>query len=457
MREAAGFGDAAHQRGDEGAVLRARQPLAFVLRPLGLAHHAAVGADANAGQRADAAVERLVRRLQAERHAGLLQHTVPAADAGDRVADVVVAQHLVQGVEHRYLALDQAAVGHAEHGVGAAVQAVVVVALRFLEAPLQPRVVEGRRVARLVGAEQVDRHAEVEVEIALDRRQVDHAGGAQPVRIVGSQLVHHLAGALDHARDARLADEHVVRFLGQHEARRAGQRVEAAFGERAQLVLAVAVGEVGEHEERQPVGRPLVEGAEDARVVGIPRAALEQRLGFLAAVAAEMLVQQVDHRPQVAAFLDVDLEEIPKVVLARAGQAEVALLLDRGRLGVALGDDDPAKIGAVLARHFLPRRLALVAAEVDLPARLRVVEEDAPAVVGHLHVVEVRPAAGLDADRRAQVHVEVVRAVRPHLLPPRQVVGLPVLERALQRLVLGEADVVGDLLAVIDGRHGIPG
>jgi hypothetical protein len=38
----------------------------------------------------------------------------------------------------------------------------------------------------------------------------------------------------------------------------------------------------------------------------------------------------------VAALLDVDLEEIPQVVERRRGEAEVALLLDRGRLGVAL-------------------------------------------------------------------------------------------------------------------------
>ena len=99
--------------------------------------------------------------------------------------------------------------------------------------------------------------------------------------------------------------------------------------------------------------------------------ALQQRLGFLAAVAAEVVVQQVDHRPQVAAFLDVDLEQVAQVVLRRRGQAEVALLLDRCRLGVALRDDDAAQVGAVLAGHVLPGRLALVVAEVDLAVRRR--------------------------------------------------------------------------------------
>src|SRR5205823_7850902 len=113
--------------------------------------------------------------------------------------------------------------------------------------------------------------------------------------------------------------------------------------ERAELVLAVAVGEVGEHEKREPVGRLLVERAEDARMVGIARAPLEQRFGFLAAVAAEVRLEQVDHRPEVPAFLDVHLEEVAKIVERRAGETKMALLLDRGRLGITLRDDQPPK------------------------------------------------------------------------------------------------------------------
>jgi hypothetical protein len=56
--------------------------------------------------------------------------------------------------------------------------------------------------------------------------------------------------------------------------------------------------------------------------------ALEQLLGLLAAVAAEVGVEQVDHRPQVPALLDVDLEEVAAVVHRRRGVAEQALLLD---------------------------------------------------------------------------------------------------------------------------------
>ena len=42
------------------------------------------------------------------------------------------------------------------------------------------------------------------------------------------------------------------------------------------------------------------------------------------------------------------------------------LLLHGRRLGVALRDDDAAKIRAMLARHVLPSRLADVLAEMDL-------------------------------------------------------------------------------------------
>jgi hypothetical protein len=102
-----------------------------------------------------------------------------------------------------------------------------------------------------------------------------------------------------------------------------------------------------------------VEGAEDARLVGVAAAALEQGLGLLAAVATEVRVQQVDHRPQVAALLHVDLEEVAEVVQAGAGLAEQALLLDAGRLGVALGDDQAAERVAVLAGHLLPHGLPM--------------------------------------------------------------------------------------------------
>jgi hypothetical protein len=85
--------------------------------------------------------------------------------------------------------------------------------------------------------------------------------------------LHRFASALNGAADAGLADEHVVRLLGQHEAAGARQRIEAGLRQTLQLHLAVAVGEEGEHVERQPIRRRLVEGAEHARLIGVAGAA----------------------------------------------------------------------------------------------------------------------------------------------------------------------------------------
>jgi hypothetical protein len=60
----------------------------------------------------------------------------------------------------------------------------------------------------------------------------------------------------------------------------------------------------------------------------------------------------------------------------------MALLLDRGGLRVALDDDETAQHGAIFARHVLPGRLAIVAAERNLAAFLLRGEQDAPAVSG---------------------------------------------------------------------------
>ena len=111
------------------------------------------------------------------------------------------------------------------------------------------------------------------------------------VRVVDAGRLHRLAGALDGAADAGLADEHVVRFFGEHEAAGARQRIEARLRQALQLHLAVTVREEREHVERQPVRRRFVEGAEHARLVGVAGAALQQLGGFLAAVAAEIFLQ----------------------------------------------------------------------------------------------------------------------------------------------------------------------
>ena len=181
-----------------------------------------------------------------------------------------------------------------------------------------------------------------------------------------------------------------------------------------------------------------------------PERRCRSSLRLLAAVAAEIFLQEIDHRPEMAAFLDIDLEHVAHVVERRRGLAEMALLLDRGRLGVALDDDQPAQHGAVFARHLLPDRLAQVLAERNLPALFLRREQDAPAVFRHLHVVELGPALRIDRDGGAQIDQRLLKAFRPHGLPPVDVARMPAFERAQDGAILGQADIVGDLGRVID-------
>src|SRR5262245_54582078 len=104
-------------------------------------------------------------------------------------------------------------------------------------------------------------------------------------------------------------------------------------------------------------------------------------------------------------FLDVDLEQVAQVVERWAGAAEMALLLDGCRLGIALRDDEPAERAAILTGNVLPGRKILVIAEPDDPSRLGLREEDTPSILGHSHVVELGPSLSVDADGRTQVHV----------------------------------------------------
>src|SRR5579859_7680349 len=156
-------------------------------------------------------------------------------------------------------------------------------------------------------------------------------------------------------------------------------------------------------------------------------------------------MEQVDHRPEMTAFLDVDLEQIGEIVETRASLTEQALLLDARGLCVALRDDQAAQLVAELAGHFLPDGLTVEITETNAAIVHRIREEDAPAILGQLYVLEVRPAFRIDADRSAHVHLVIIlEALRPHVAPPLDVLRLPVLERALQTLVARQADVVRD-------------
>ncbi len=82
-------------------------------------------------------------------------------------------------------------------------------------------------------------------------------------------------------------------------------------------------------------------------------------------------MEQVDHRPQVTALFDVDLEEVAQVVERRRGLAELALLLDARRLGVGLRHDDAAEDAAELAGHLVPSLLPALSPKLTVRSPLR--------------------------------------------------------------------------------------
>src|SRR5258707_10838029 len=130
----------------------------------------------------------------------------------------------------------------------------------------------------------------MEIEVALNGLQVDHTKGAHISGRIDFVFFHHFAGALNDAADAGLTDEHVMRFFGEHESASTCEGIEAGFGQGAELEFAVAVSEESEHVKSQPIGRGLVESAQNARIIGVTRAAGEQKLCFFAAITAEKTV-----------------------------------------------------------------------------------------------------------------------------------------------------------------------
>ena len=292
----------------------------------------------------------------------------------------------------------------------------------------------------------------MEVQVTLNRLQINCSGSTNFCCIVRLQFIHHRSGARQHARDAAFAHEHVVRLFGEHEFRGACERIECTFGKRAKLKFPVAIGEIGEHKKRQPVRRFFVERTEDARIVGVARITLQQRVRLFATITAEMFVQQINHRPQMAALFHIDLKEIAQVVHRRCGEAEMALLLNRCGLGVALRDNNAAQVRTMLAGHVLPRGLALVLTKAHGALFVTRIHENTPPVIRHFDVTKLRPTGRINAHCRAQVHLVLHRTFGAHVVPPVQVVRLPMLKRTLQRFVLGQVDVVRDFFAVVDAR-----
>src|SRR3984893_7972363 len=161
-------------------------------------------------------------------------------------------------------------------------------------------------------------------------------------------------------------------------------------------------------------------------------------------------MQQVHHGPGETSFFDIHLENVPQIVHRRTRQPQHPLLFDRGGFRVALGNDDSAQGGSVFTGHFLPRRLTLVNAEIHLALLVTRLQENTPAIFGHLYITKLRPAIWFHAGGGSKVDVVVVALVRSHVVPPTEVGGLPMLQSALQNAISSQIDVIGDFLRVVD-------
>src|SRR4029453_16604564 len=112
-------------------------------------------------------------------------------------------------------------------------------------AALETRVEGIRRIGRDLAAEKVEREREREIGLFVYRRQADDAKLARLLDLVGiadPRLLHRFARALDDARDAGLAHEHVVRFFREHEAAGARERIETRLRGRPLPAFSLAGG-----------------------------------------------------------------------------------------------------------------------------------------------------------------------------------------------------------------------
>ena len=79
---------------------------------------------------------------------------------------------------------------------------MVVIALAFFVTAFDTCRIKSGCIAGLVGTEQIDGHAKVEIQVTLNRRQINHASRTQFADIVGFEFVHGGASALNHTADA---------------------------------------------------------------------------------------------------------------------------------------------------------------------------------------------------------------------------------------------------------------
>ena len=143
------------------------------------------GLDALAAELADPAVEALVRLDELEVDSGLFDRLVPAVDPALAIDDEIVEQPRVEGAQGRRVFRDELAVDDPRDGIGRVLQNVIVaLEVRFVEAPLDARAEHFGGVAGDFAAEQIAGDGSVEVQLALQERQVDDAELAHRLDVI---------------------------------------------------------------------------------------------------------------------------------------------------------------------------------------------------------------------------------------------------------------------------------
>ena len=161
---------------------------------------------------------------QLERHAVRRDRAVPPVDAALAVLDVRVAQDLVHRVAERHLLRLEAPVLRDLERVASPSSARWSSYCSSLGRPLRPA---AKKPAAFELISPPKRSSESEYQRFRYRCIVGRSMTPSARTCVGVLLAvlgHQLRRAVDDAQDARLADEHVVRLLGEHEAGRARQR-----------------------------------------------------------------------------------------------------------------------------------------------------------------------------------------------------------------------------------------
>src|SRR2546421_7963862 len=158
------------------------------------------------------------------------------------------------------------------------------------------------------------------------------------------------------------------RLFLEHRIHGARQRVERRGGEHRELELAVPVDELRVGEEVEPVVDQLVERPQQS--LALVGASLQQLRRLALSLVAEMAAQQIRHLPAVPHLLGHHAHQRQQIVVRGGMGEQVALLLHRGELRVALIHDQvqervaDALVGDV--HHGGPLALAFIVPEFDV-------------------------------------------------------------------------------------------